>query len=219
MPWPTRTRVSGARSPPRAMPPAAAAVAADLAWERCQEQAAIAFRAGDPINSPRLWAMALDIADKALRARRSPAGLEPDQSGPGDAPPPRRLPGAEAVPRSPGGLGRQLALDPPHDPRPDRATPAAPTSSMSIARRARLVQRPGAPGPDRDRGARAAPRAAGARPRGVVRDQAAADERSAPPARRRAADRAQAARVVLLLRGVVSFSPSHRSASIRQARA
>ena len=42
----------------------AAALAADLAWERCQEQAAIAFRAGDPINSSRLWAMALDIADK-----------------------------------------------------------------------------------------------------------------------------------------------------------
>jgi hypothetical protein len=43
---------------------AGSALAADLAWERCQEQAAIAFRAGDPINSSRLWAMALDIADK-----------------------------------------------------------------------------------------------------------------------------------------------------------
>jgi hypothetical protein len=41
----------------------AAALAADLAWERYQEQAAIAFRAGDPINSPRLWAAALDIAE------------------------------------------------------------------------------------------------------------------------------------------------------------
>jgi hypothetical protein len=41
-----------------------AALAADLAWERSQEQAAIAFRAGDPINPPRLWATALDIAEK-----------------------------------------------------------------------------------------------------------------------------------------------------------
>ncbi len=42
----------------------AAALAADLAWERYQEQAAIAFRAGDPINPPRLWAAALEIAEK-----------------------------------------------------------------------------------------------------------------------------------------------------------
>ena len=42
----------------------AAALAADLAWERFQEQAAIAFRAGDPINPPRLWAAALDIAER-----------------------------------------------------------------------------------------------------------------------------------------------------------
>ena len=40
------------------------ASAADLAWERHQEQAAIAFRAGDPINSSRLWAAALDLARK-----------------------------------------------------------------------------------------------------------------------------------------------------------
>jgi hypothetical protein len=37
---------------------------ADLAWERCQEQAAIAFRAGDPILSSRLWAEAFAIARK-----------------------------------------------------------------------------------------------------------------------------------------------------------
>jgi hypothetical protein len=37
---------------------------ADLAWERCQEQAAIAFRAGDAILPPRLWAEALAIARK-----------------------------------------------------------------------------------------------------------------------------------------------------------
>jgi hypothetical protein len=42
----------------------AAALAADLAWERFQEQAAIAYRAGDPINPPRLWAAALDIAKR-----------------------------------------------------------------------------------------------------------------------------------------------------------
>jgi hypothetical protein len=42
------------------------ASAADLAWERYQEQAAIAFRAGDPITSSRLWAAALDIAEKHL---------------------------------------------------------------------------------------------------------------------------------------------------------
>jgi hypothetical protein len=38
--------------------------AADLAWERAQEQAAIAYRAGDPITPTRLWATALDIARK-----------------------------------------------------------------------------------------------------------------------------------------------------------
>jgi hypothetical protein len=49
-----------------ATPSAASALAsaADLAWERYQEQAAIAFRAGDPITSSRLWAAALDIAEK-----------------------------------------------------------------------------------------------------------------------------------------------------------
>jgi len=43
---------------------AATALAADLAWERAQEQAAIAWRAGDPITPTRLWAAALDIAEK-----------------------------------------------------------------------------------------------------------------------------------------------------------
>jgi hypothetical protein len=45
---------------------AASAVAstADLAWERYHEQAAIAYCAGDPITPSRLWAAALDIAEK-----------------------------------------------------------------------------------------------------------------------------------------------------------
>jgi hypothetical protein len=49
-----------------ATPSAARAVAsaADLTWERYQEQAAIAYRAGDPITPSRLWAAALDIAEK-----------------------------------------------------------------------------------------------------------------------------------------------------------
>jgi hypothetical protein len=42
----------------------AVATAADLAWERYQEQAAIAYRAGDPITPSRLWSSALDIAEK-----------------------------------------------------------------------------------------------------------------------------------------------------------
>lgn len=37
--------------------------AADLAWERCQEQAALAYRAGDAVTSARLWAQALTIAE------------------------------------------------------------------------------------------------------------------------------------------------------------
>lgn len=45
-------------------PNAASGFAADLAWERAQEQAAIAWRAGDPITPTRLWAAALDIAEK-----------------------------------------------------------------------------------------------------------------------------------------------------------
>jgi hypothetical protein len=40
------------------------ASAADLAWERYQEQAAIAYRAGDPITPTRLWAAALEIAER-----------------------------------------------------------------------------------------------------------------------------------------------------------
>ena len=54
--------VPGARWSPRAA--GAAGFAADLAWERAQEQAAIAWRAGDPITPTRLWAAALDIAKK-----------------------------------------------------------------------------------------------------------------------------------------------------------
>jgi hypothetical protein len=45
----------------------AAGFAADLAWERCQEQAAIAFRAGDPITTTRLWTAGLEIAEKYFR--------------------------------------------------------------------------------------------------------------------------------------------------------
>lgn len=36
--------------------------AADLAWERCQERAALAYRAGDPITVSRLWSQGLTIA-------------------------------------------------------------------------------------------------------------------------------------------------------------
>ena len=48
----------------RRVPGAACGFAADLAWERAQEQAAIAYRAGDALTPPRLWAAALDIAAK-----------------------------------------------------------------------------------------------------------------------------------------------------------
>jgi hypothetical protein len=58
----TNSIVRGATATPSAA--SALASAADLAWERYQEQAAIAFRAGDPITSSRLWAAALDIAEK-----------------------------------------------------------------------------------------------------------------------------------------------------------
>ncbi len=40
------------------------AAAADLVWERCQEQAALAFRAGDAVAAPRLWAQALAVAEE-----------------------------------------------------------------------------------------------------------------------------------------------------------
>lgn len=36
----------------------------DLSWERCQEQAALAFQAGDRGTCTRLWAQALEIADE-----------------------------------------------------------------------------------------------------------------------------------------------------------
>jgi hypothetical protein len=58
----TNSIVRGATATPSAA--SALASAADLAWEGYQERAAIAFRAGDPITSSRLWAAALDIAEK-----------------------------------------------------------------------------------------------------------------------------------------------------------
>ena len=58
----TNSIVRGATATPSAA--SALASAADLAWERYQEQAAIAYRAGDPITPSRLWAAALDIAEK-----------------------------------------------------------------------------------------------------------------------------------------------------------
>jgi hypothetical protein len=68
-PSPERTAVAFANAPvpsPIAAPgyPAAAGLTADIAWERCQEQAAIAFRSGDAILPSRLWAEGLDIAEK-----------------------------------------------------------------------------------------------------------------------------------------------------------
>jgi len=38
--------------------------AADLVWERCQEQAALAYRAGDALGAARAWEQALAIAHK-----------------------------------------------------------------------------------------------------------------------------------------------------------
>lgn len=58
----TNSMVGGAPMSPD--PAGATEFAADLAWERCQEQAAIAYRAGDTITPTRLWAAALDIAEK-----------------------------------------------------------------------------------------------------------------------------------------------------------
>jgi hypothetical protein len=58
----TNSIVRGATATPSAA--SALASAADLAWEGYQERAAIAFRAGDPITSSRLWTAALDIAEK-----------------------------------------------------------------------------------------------------------------------------------------------------------
>ncbi len=43
---------------------AAIVAAADHAWERYQEHAALAFRGGDPVSSTRLWQQALAIAEK-----------------------------------------------------------------------------------------------------------------------------------------------------------
>lgn len=36
----------------------------DLAWERCQEEAALALRAGDPATAAARWARAFEIADR-----------------------------------------------------------------------------------------------------------------------------------------------------------
>jgi hypothetical protein len=44
--------------------PLVGCTAADLAWERNLEQAAIAFEAGDPVMPPVLWARGLDIAER-----------------------------------------------------------------------------------------------------------------------------------------------------------
>jgi hypothetical protein len=43
---------------------AAGFAASDLTWERCQEQAALAFRAGDAAQAARLWAQALRVAEQ-----------------------------------------------------------------------------------------------------------------------------------------------------------
>lgn len=43
---------------------AASFAEADLAWERCQEQAALAYRAGHAVSASRLWAEALAIANQ-----------------------------------------------------------------------------------------------------------------------------------------------------------
>jgi len=44
--------------------PLVGCTAADLAWERNLEQAAIAFEAGDAVMPPVLWARGLDIAER-----------------------------------------------------------------------------------------------------------------------------------------------------------
>jgi hypothetical protein len=49
---------------PEARGAAGAFAASDLAWERCQEQAALAFRAGDAAHAARLWEQALTIAEQ-----------------------------------------------------------------------------------------------------------------------------------------------------------
>ena len=54
----------GSSAEDRAGTATASFTAADLAWERCQEQAALAYRAGDTPTASRLWADALEIAIK-----------------------------------------------------------------------------------------------------------------------------------------------------------
>jgi len=48
----------------RICPVTAGFAAADLAWERAQEQAALAFRAGDAAAAVRLWEQSLAIAEQ-----------------------------------------------------------------------------------------------------------------------------------------------------------
>ncbi len=55
--------IAGGSAEDHAGTAAASFAAADLAWERCQEQAALAYRAGDAVSASRLWAEALKIAD------------------------------------------------------------------------------------------------------------------------------------------------------------
>ena len=50
-------------------PPLVGCTAADLAWERSLEQAAIAFLAGDGVMPPLLWARSLDLAERHFAPR------------------------------------------------------------------------------------------------------------------------------------------------------
>jgi len=63
MPVPEGRFASVSGSPARHAPPVGG-TAAELAWERNMEQAAIAFLAGDAIMPPLLWARGLDMAER-----------------------------------------------------------------------------------------------------------------------------------------------------------
>jgi hypothetical protein len=54
----------GAKEERRTRPVTVGFAAADLAWERCQERAALAFRAGDAAPPAELWEQALAIAQQ-----------------------------------------------------------------------------------------------------------------------------------------------------------
>lgn len=54
----------GAEEVRRTRPVAVGFAAADLAWERCQERAALAFRAGGAAPPAQLWEQALAIAEQ-----------------------------------------------------------------------------------------------------------------------------------------------------------